>query len=209
MDKVSTVTACYNVVLIGTRIAAARRRAGLKQADVAAALEGNPNPSMISLIETGRNVPSLARAAEIARVLDTSLDYLVGLTDDPSSASLRPLRQPPPSPPIERSGRTPPVEPPLGFGDERRGDQPHDLWMAEEIARLGIAAEELIDAIEIAVTRCKRLHARDRGDAIWASGALGDIVRDLSRRSAAKLGSPLIDRPPLLKPRHPRGDDDE
>ena len=61
-----------------------RRKLGIKQADLAAAI--GVNQSMVSMIETGQNVPSFTRAAQAARVLRTSLDYLAGLTDDPRPA---------------------------------------------------------------------------------------------------------------------------
>ena len=42
---------------------------------------------MVSMIETGRNVPSLERAKQAAVALQTSTDYLVGLTNDPTPAA--------------------------------------------------------------------------------------------------------------------------
>ena len=73
--------------MIGARIAQARKLAGMKQEDLAAALGHGINRSMISMIETGRNQPSFARATEAARVLGCSLDYFAGLTDDPTPAA--------------------------------------------------------------------------------------------------------------------------
>ena len=61
-----------------------RRQLGIKQADLAVAM--GVNQSMVSMIETGQNAPSFTRAAQAARVLRTSLDYLAGLTDDPRPA---------------------------------------------------------------------------------------------------------------------------
>ena len=49
---------------------------------------------MVSMIERGRKTPSLARATDIARALRTSLDYLVGLTDDPAPAAQRSNQSP-------------------------------------------------------------------------------------------------------------------
>ena len=40
--------------------------------------------SMVSMIETGQNLPSFARAAEAAQALHVSLDYLAGFTGDPT-----------------------------------------------------------------------------------------------------------------------------
>lgn len=73
--------------MVGTRIAEARRRAGVKQVDLAAALGPDGiNQSMVSMIETGRNKPSFDRAIEAAEYLGVSLDFLAGLTDDPTPA---------------------------------------------------------------------------------------------------------------------------
>ena len=70
--------------MVGGRISERRRRLGIKQADLAAAM--GVNQSMVSMIETGQHTPSFTRAAHAARVLRTSLDYLAGLTDDPRPA---------------------------------------------------------------------------------------------------------------------------
>ena len=75
--------------MVGTRIAEARRRTGVKQADLAAAMGDGISRSMVSMIETGQNQPSFARAAEAAQALHVSLDYLAGFTDDPTPASAR------------------------------------------------------------------------------------------------------------------------
>ena len=68
-------------VTLGSRIVKARRRAGLAQADLAAALD--KQRASISMVETGhRGLPpdSLAKAA---KALEVSADYLLGLTDNP------------------------------------------------------------------------------------------------------------------------------
>ncbi len=70
-------------------MARARRGARLKQVELAAAMGEGVGRSMISMIETGRLLPSFSRAIEAATALDVSLDYLAGLTDDPEPASLR------------------------------------------------------------------------------------------------------------------------
>lgn len=73
--------------MVGRRISKRRRELGIKQVDLAAAMGEGVNQSMVSMIETGRNRPSFARATEIARALDVSLDWMAGLTDDPTPAA--------------------------------------------------------------------------------------------------------------------------
>ena len=61
--------------MLGTRIAALRRQRNLSQGELAGML--NISPSTIGMYEQGRREPSLETAAELARVLDVSLDYLI------------------------------------------------------------------------------------------------------------------------------------
>ena len=75
--------------VIGIRIAEARRQAGIKQVELAAALGDGISRSMVSMIETGENQPSWARTKGAAQVLHVSLDWLAGLTDDPAPADER------------------------------------------------------------------------------------------------------------------------
>ena len=77
--------------MVGTRIARARKRAHVKQVELAAAMGDGISRSAISMIETGAMDPSFARATEAAQALDVSLDYLAGLTDDPKPANRRAL----------------------------------------------------------------------------------------------------------------------
>ena len=42
---------------------------------------------MISMIETGRLLPSFGRATQVAQALGVSLDWIAGLTDDPTPAA--------------------------------------------------------------------------------------------------------------------------
>ena len=68
--------------MLGKRLADARRRAGLLQADLAAELDYTQ--SVISRVEAGqRNLRSKAWI-KVARLLNVSLDYLAGLIDDPA-----------------------------------------------------------------------------------------------------------------------------
>ena len=73
--------------MLGERIAESRRRAGLAQIDLAVAI-GRDRTS-ITHVEAGRSRLRLEGAAAAARELGVSLDYLVGLTDDPTPAAQR------------------------------------------------------------------------------------------------------------------------
>ena len=70
--------------MIGERLAQARRRAGLAQVELAVALGDRYNQQMISMVETGKGNLLLDGAINAARELGVSLDYLTGLTDDPT-----------------------------------------------------------------------------------------------------------------------------
>ena len=76
-------------MIIGARLVEARKRAGLAQVDLAVALGARYDQPMISNVETGRRSLRLDGAVNAARELGVSLDYLVGLTDDPTPADLR------------------------------------------------------------------------------------------------------------------------
>ncbi|MDE0109950.1 MAG: XRE family transcriptional regulator [Bryobacterales bacterium] len=95
--------------MIGERLATARRRAGLKQVDLAVALGERYNQSVISAVEHGQSSLRLDGAVRAAQVLGVSLDYLVGLTDDPVPATDRAssVEAPPEQSPIKSrsSGR--------------------------------------------------------------------------------------------------------
>ena len=68
--------------MIGERLLDLRRDAGMTQDQLAAAL--NVNKHSISAYERDKNEPPDAIKIEIARYFGVSVDYLVGLTDDPS-----------------------------------------------------------------------------------------------------------------------------
>ncbi len=74
--------------MLGRRLAAARRRAGLAQVDLAARLGERYDQPMISRVESGELALRYDGLVNAARVLDVSLDYLSGLSDDP-----RPIKQ--------------------------------------------------------------------------------------------------------------------
>ncbi len=76
--------------MLGPRLAAARRRAGLKQVELAAALGDRYDQAMISRVEAGHRTLRFDGLVEAARTLGVSLDYLAGLTDDPAPAGLLP-----------------------------------------------------------------------------------------------------------------------
>ena len=69
---------------IGSRLAESRRNVGLSQADLALALGERYSQPMISQVERGHWNLLLDGAVKAAQVLDVSLDYLVGLADDPT-----------------------------------------------------------------------------------------------------------------------------
>ena len=68
-------------------MAAARRRAGLAQVELAVALGDRYNQPMISMVERSRSSLLLDGAVKAAKELGVSLDYLTGLTDDPTPAA--------------------------------------------------------------------------------------------------------------------------
>ena len=61
--------------MVGIRIAALRREAGLSQAQLAQKLQ--ISPSAMGMYEQGRREPSLQLLGEMARVLGVSTDYLI------------------------------------------------------------------------------------------------------------------------------------
>ena len=73
--------------MLGRRLAAARKEAGLSQFQLALELGDRYEQSMISHLEAGRTSLRLDGAVKAARTLDVSLDYLTGLTDDPVPAA--------------------------------------------------------------------------------------------------------------------------
>ena len=61
--------------MVGLRIAALRREAGLSQAQLAQKLQ--ISPSAMGMYEQGRREPSLQLVGELARILKVSTDYLI------------------------------------------------------------------------------------------------------------------------------------
>lgn len=65
---------------LAKRIRSRREGRGLKQADVARALQ--VSAQAVSKWERGENAPDIAQLAPLARLLDVSLDWLLGATDE-------------------------------------------------------------------------------------------------------------------------------
>ena len=70
--------------MLGDRLSAARKSKSLTQWDLAVALGDRYTQSMISAVERGHSSLSLDGAANAAKELEVSLDWLVSLTDDPT-----------------------------------------------------------------------------------------------------------------------------
>ena len=73
--------------MVGERLVQSRRRAGLTQTQLAVALGERYNGSMISMVEHNHSSLLLDGAVRAARELGVSLDYLTGLTDDPTPSA--------------------------------------------------------------------------------------------------------------------------
>lgn len=67
---------------IGIRLIKAQTRLGMR--NIAVAERANVKPSNYSRFLYGHNIPSVKTLINLARALQTSLDYLCGLTDDPN-----------------------------------------------------------------------------------------------------------------------------
>lgn len=68
---------------LSANITARRKACRLDQSELAERL--NVSNAMISLIESGRKVPSVPLLADIAKVLDTTMDSLYGRTEEGGS----------------------------------------------------------------------------------------------------------------------------
>ncbi len=75
--------------MLGARIAALRRQAGLSQAQLAAMLK--ISPSAMGMYEQGRREPGLQTLVDIAKALGVSTDYL--LTGVPAPGERRQVEQ--------------------------------------------------------------------------------------------------------------------
>lgn len=70
-----------NINILAERIKERRQAKGLKQKEIAEKL--NISRETISAYETGRAQPTPQILLELANILETSVDYLLGRTDDP------------------------------------------------------------------------------------------------------------------------------
>lgn len=75
--------------MLGARIAALRRSAGLSQAQLAAMLQ--ISPSAMGMYEQGRREPSMDTLVALSRILQVSTDYL--LTGTPTQQESAALNQ--------------------------------------------------------------------------------------------------------------------
>ena len=73
-------------MVVGGQIRKRRTSVGMKQIELAAAMGTDYTRSAIAHIERDRTGISIERAADCARALKVSLDWLCGLTDDPRPA---------------------------------------------------------------------------------------------------------------------------
>ena len=77
------------MTILGQRVREARKRAGLLQVDLAAALGDRYAHNDISRVESGERGLRLDGLVNAAKELRVSADYLLGLTDDPTPAAQR------------------------------------------------------------------------------------------------------------------------
>lgn len=75
--------------MLGQRLAQLRKRSGWTQARLAAVIGESYERSMISHVESGRATLHFDALVKVARALDVSIDYLAGLTEDPTPADDR------------------------------------------------------------------------------------------------------------------------
>ena len=89
--------------MIGERLLDLRKDAGLTQDELAAILRINKHS--ISSYEREKSEPPDAIKIEIAKYFNVSVDYLLGLTDDPSphTNQARFFRLPPHFPPVAKA----------------------------------------------------------------------------------------------------------
>ena len=73
--------------MVGERLTKARQHSGITQAGLALALGPRYDQTMVSHVEAGRKGLRLDGAIRAAEVLGVSLDYLTGLSDDPTPAT--------------------------------------------------------------------------------------------------------------------------
>ena len=78
---------CILNIVLAERMTEARKRAGLRQVELAVALGNRYDHTVISAVEHGRSSLRLDGLTAAARELEVSTDYLLGLTDDPTPSA--------------------------------------------------------------------------------------------------------------------------
>ena len=73
--------------VLGDRLRTARVRAGLRQVELAAAMGDRYDQTMISSVERGRSGLKVDGLVKACQALGVSVDYLLGLLDDPTPAA--------------------------------------------------------------------------------------------------------------------------
>lgn len=66
----------------GNRLRELRKKKGYTQIKVQ--METGIDQSDYSKLETGKRYPSFQQAEELSRLFDTSIDYIYGITDEPT-----------------------------------------------------------------------------------------------------------------------------
>ena len=81
-----------------------RRRARLSQPELAQQAE--MSVTTLNRVENAHQSLYMEKIAALARALETTTDYLLGLSDDPGTASERPVQEALPSQPAMKRQRT-------------------------------------------------------------------------------------------------------
>jgi len=79
---------------LGERIAHLRKSRNLTQAELAAKL--GVSQSALAMWEKGRREPDMLTVSQISSIFKISIDFLLGLTEDPSSGSFQSTDSPQP-----------------------------------------------------------------------------------------------------------------
>lgn len=104
--------------MLGARIAALRREAGLSQAELASRLK--VSPSALGMYEQGRREPSMETLVQIARVFGVTTDYLLtGKAAEPEADALEKM-----------------LEDRICAADQRAGQRQQRPFSREELAVL-------------------------------------------------------------------------
>ena len=74
--------------MLGERLASARKRVGMSQRQLAAEMGGRYDQTMVSRVETGKSGFLGDGLTKAAKILGVSIDYLLGLTNDPTPSHI-------------------------------------------------------------------------------------------------------------------------